>query len=139
MAFNWTLIKTDTPVGEGDRQYWGYDVSVAGLVLNVRVRMKVPGAYATEPQKGMEDEVYLPGDSVATFNPVWTLLKTEDFGNNYLRYTHAYATPGNNVLLRRVSEAGVLIHGQLRTFVVDEGYTVIPGATLSGTAIVTNP
>jgi hypothetical protein len=141
MAFDWTLIKTDTPVGEGDRQYWGYNLTGgAGMVLNVRLRMTVPGGYTgSTPIKGLEKEVYLPGDNTSTFNPGWVLLKNEDLGNELRRYEYGYETPGGNVLLRQTTEAKMHISGTFRTFLVDENYTVIEGATISGGEIVKSP
>jgi hypothetical protein len=138
MAFDWTLIKTDSLAENNDRQYWGYNLSGgAGMVLNVRLRMAIPGALASlSPTKGMEKEVYLPGDNTSSLNPTWTQLKDEDLGNRLHRYEHAYQTPGGNVLLRMLTTAQMYISGKLRTFYVDESYTVIQNATISGTDIV---
>jgi hypothetical protein len=139
MAFNWTLITTDTLTEGSDRQYWGYDVGSSGLVLNVRLRIAVPGALPSlNPTKGLEREVYLPGDNVSSFSPSWTLFKDEDLGNRLHRYTHAYATPGGNVLLRQSTILEMYVSNQLRTFYVDEGYTVVENASLSGGDIVSS-
>jgi hypothetical protein len=138
MAFDWTLIKTDSLAEDNDRQYWGYNlVGGAGMILNVRLRMAIPGALASlSPTKGIEKELFLPGDNVSTLNPSWTQLKDEDLGNRLHRYEHAYQTPGGNVLLRNLTIAQIYINKVLRTFYVDESYTVIQNATISGTDIV---
>lgn len=139
MPFNYTLIKTDT-LEEGDRQYWGYDlVGGAGMILNVRLRFSIPTKTlpTPAPMKGLEKELYLPGDTVAGMSGIsWTQLKDENLGNNVHRYEHAYQTPGGNVLVRMVTRATIKIAQVTRIFYIDETYTVVENATLSGTDVI---
>ena len=136
MAFNYTYIGAD-PLEQGaDRTYKGYNVDSIGLLLNVRLRFAIPGA-TPSPMNGLENEVYLPGDREGTLGvPTWVQLKDEDLGNNVHRYTHGYATPGGNVLVRSMTKTTMKVDRVSQTFYVGEHYTVIENASLSGSDIV---
>ena len=138
MAFDYNNIGTDTLEQGADRTYKGYNVGSIGLLLNIRLRFAIPGATPT-PMKGLENEVYLPGDRVGTLGvPSWTQLKDEDLGNNVHRYTHGYATPGGNVLMRSMTKVTMAVDRISRTMYAGDHYTVIENASLSGTDIISN-
>lgn len=136
MAFDYTYIASDSLEQGADRTYKGYNVGNIGLLLNIRLRFAIPGA-TPSPMKGVENELYLPGDRVGTFGtPSWTQLKDEDLQNGIHRYTHGYTTPGGNVLLRSLTKAAMIVDRITRTFYVAEHYTVIENASLSGTDVI---
>jgi hypothetical protein len=143
MAFDWTNIGTETvysnPPADVTRNYRGYNVGSIGLLLNIRLRIPVPGAYQATTQGELENEIYLPGDRVGTFwSPTWVQLKDEDLGNNVHRFTHATQTPGGNVIVRMLTRADMKVDRQTQRFYVREAYEVIENASLSGTDIISN-
>lgn len=141
MAFDYSTVKTETFTAprEGRRLYLGYNVGSAGMLLNVRLQYKVPGSLpspAPSDMKGVETELYLPGDTVSGMSGLtWTTLKTENLGNGVTRVERAYATPGGNVLVHAYTEVTMKVHQTTRIMLVDDKFHVIEGASLSGTDI----
>jgi hypothetical protein len=134
MSFTYSTIKTET-LAEGDRLFLGYNVGSAGVVMNVRLRYKTPGEVPTK-----EDTFYLPGDTVAGLvagmaGSPFTVLKTDDLGNNVTRYMRAYQTPAGNILLHDYMVMVLTISGKTHTINTDEHFCVIEAGTLSGTSI----
>jgi hypothetical protein len=140
MAFSYSTVKTETFTAprEGRRLYLGYNVGSSGMLLNVRLQYEVPGALASPADmKGMETELYLPGDTVSGMGGLtWTTLKTENLGNGVTRVERAYATPGGNVLVHAYTEVSMKVYQTTRIMLVDDKFHVIEGASLSGTDIV---
>lgn len=138
MAFNYTEITVEA-LTEGSRQYLGYDLSGGvGMLLNVRLRLTEPGSAITDV-KAIENEMFLPGDTVAGFSPSWTTLKDEDLGHGMYRRTRAYQTPGGNVLQHCYTWVVINVFGMIRTISANEHYVVHAGRTLSGTDVVYTP